>query len=438
MPDRDRVLQGIPPLSAEEEAAKVRELREHIPAATAGIYLNAGSNGPLPREVDAAMVQVQEQELATGRGSEHIMDDVEVRVDELRGVFAGVLATDLHRMAVSHSTTEIVVRFALGVAWRSGDQIVTLDEEYPAVRGSLAALAARTGALVRTVSMRDTAGSPRSDEALIEAVAAHLVAPTRLLVISRVSWISGRLLPVAPLLERARSAGILTILDGAQSVGAVLDDVDGLDPDVYAFPAQKWLLGIEGLAGARVSDRAMGASGFSPVIGGFLAFYGQPLDGVGEFLPDARRFQMSGFSRPALAGSARAAGWLQMQVGLPWAVARGTRLAADFAAGARSIPGITLLADPGTHATLVSLRLAGWEPEQIVAELGRRAFAITRRVPGLPAAGEQPGSLPAVRFSWGFWNTGDEVARILELLTLFAAHTPESLPKRPAIDIIHG
>jgi len=159
---------------------------------------------------------------------------------------------------------------------------------------------------------------------------------------------------------------------------------------------------------------------------------------VGEFLPDARRFQMSGFSRPALAGSARAAGWLQMQVGLPWAVARGTRLAADFAAGARSIAGITLLADPGTHATLVSLRLAGWEPEQIVAELGRRAFAITRRVPGLPAAGEQPGSLPAVRFSWGFWNTGDEVTRILELLTLFAAHTPESLPKRPAIDIIHG
>ena len=110
MPDRNSALTGIPALSAEEEAAKVRELREQIPAATAGIYLNAGSNGPLPREVDAAMVQVQAQELATGRGSEHIMDDVEVRVDELRGVFAGVLATDLHRMAVSHSTTEIVVR----------------------------------------------------------------------------------------------------------------------------------------------------------------------------------------------------------------------------------------------------------------------------------------------------------------------------------------
>jgi len=28
------------------------------------------------------------------------------------------------------------------------------------------------------------------------------------------------------------------------------------------------------------------------------------------------------------------------------------------------------------------------------------------------------------------------VARILELITLIASHTPETLPKRPAIDII--
>ena len=99
-----------------DEAAKVAELRAAIPATTAGIYLNAGSNGPLPREVDAAMRQVQEQELATGRGSEHVMDDVETRIDELRGVFASVLATDLDLVAVSHSTTEAVMRTVLGLS----------------------------------------------------------------------------------------------------------------------------------------------------------------------------------------------------------------------------------------------------------------------------------------------------------------------------------
>ena len=77
-----------PPLTIEEERAKVAELRSHLPATAAGIYLNAGSNGPIPREVEAAMRQIHEQELATGRASQHIMDDVEVRIDELRGTFA--------------------------------------------------------------------------------------------------------------------------------------------------------------------------------------------------------------------------------------------------------------------------------------------------------------------------------------------------------------
>jgi len=428
----------VPPLSPSEEAAKVAELRAGMPAVTAGIYLNAGSNGPLPREVDLAMRQIQEQELATGRGSEHIMDDGNQRIDELRGVFAGVLATDLDLVAISHSTTEAVIRPALGMSWRAGDRIVTLDEEYPAIRGSLAALAQRVGATLATVSTRDATGAPLSDGALEAAVAALLVAPTRLLVLSRISWMSGRILPVSPLLERARAKGILTILDGAQSVGAHLEDINALDPDVYAFPSQKWLLGIEGLAGMRLSRRALSPEGFAPVIGGFLAFERQPLDGSGMFYADARRFEMSGFSRPALVGAARAAGWLQMQVGLPWAITRAKRLAADFHAGARSIRGVEMLAAPGGHGTIVALRIAGWEPEAIVAELGQRAFAITRRTPGLPAVDGRSAAAPALRTSWGFWNTDEEVARILELLALIAAHTPTSLPRRPAIDIIHG
>ena len=46
------------------------------------------------------------------------------------------------------------MRAVLGIEWRHGDRIVTLDEEYPAIRGSLAALAARSGLTIETVSLR--------------------------------------------------------------------------------------------------------------------------------------------------------------------------------------------------------------------------------------------------------------------------------------------
>ena len=419
-----------------DEAGKVAELRAAIPATTAGIYLNAGSVGPLPREVDVAIRQVQEQELATGRGSEHLMDDVEVRVDELRGVFASVLATDLELVAVAHSTTEAVMRALIATELHAGDRVVTLDEEYPAIRGSLAAGAARRGYSVATVSARDEHGVAISDAEIVARISELLVPPTRALVISRVSWISGRILPLEEILPRAHAAGIVSIVDGAQSVGAMLDDVDALDPDVLAFPSQKWLLGIEGLAGMRLSRRALSADGLQSPIGGFLAFREPALDGVGAMHGDARRFQTSGFARPALVGAARAAGWLSMQVGLPWAAARAARLSRSFAAGAGAIPGVELLAAHGRHATIVALRVSGWEASQLVEEFSRRAFAITRRVPGIAATADRPASSPALRTSWGFWNTEEEVERMLELLALFAAHTPESLPKRPTIEII--
>jgi L-cysteine/cystine lyase len=329
---------------------KVTELRTMMPSTEASIYLNAGSNGPVPAEVDAAMRAIHDQELQTGRATEHAMDDVEERANELRGVFAGVLATDLELVAIGHSTTESVLRPILGMEWRVGDRIITFDEEYPAIRGSLAALASRTGVIIHTLSLCNAAGEPLSDEEITASVLPLLVAPTKLLLLSRVSWISGRVLPVAPLLAAARAAGITTVLDGAQGVGALRDDIDALNPDLLAFPSQKWLLGVEGLAGIRVSREALAADTFRPIIGGYMAFDGQPLNGVGTLRSDARRYQVSGFSRPALAGAARAAGWYSMQVGLPWATDRAQRLAADFHAVVRDLPGVQMLAPTGGHA----------------------------------------------------------------------------------------
>jgi selenocysteine lyase/cysteine desulfurase len=366
------------------------------------------------------------------------MDDVQDRVNELRGVFAGVLATDLDLVAIGHSTTELITRPLLGVRWQPGDRIVTFDEEYPAIRGNVAALAERAGLVVHTISLRDADGAPRDDDHIVREVAENLGAPTRVLLFSRVSWISGRLLPAQRMVEAARAAGVISMIDGAQSVGALRDDLDALDPDWLAFPSQKWLLGVEGLAGVRVSRRALDSDTFQPVIAGFLGYEQQPNDGRGATWGDARKFEMSGFSRPSLAGAARAAGWLSMQVGLPWAVERSQRLATAFYEAVQAHPGVQLLAPPGRHASIVSLRVAGWEADQLTEELGRRAFAITRRVPGLPATATQSASDAALRTSWGFWNTEEEVARIAELIHLLASHTPESLPKRPAIDIIQS
>jgi hypothetical protein len=49
------------------DEAKIAAVREALPATGAGIYLNAGSAGPMPAETARAMAEIAEHELTIGR-----------------------------------------------------------------------------------------------------------------------------------------------------------------------------------------------------------------------------------------------------------------------------------------------------------------------------------------------------------------------------------
>jgi selenocysteine lyase/cysteine desulfurase len=133
-----------------------------------------------------------------------------------------------------------------------------------------------------------------------------------------------------------------------------------------------------------------------------------------------------GFHAPSLVGLARSAGWLAMQVGLPWAHARAAGLAHAAAVRLADTPGVTLVTPPDRMATLVTFRIPGWPAERVVEELARRVLAIVRPIP----------ALDAVRISVGFFTTAEELARVLDAVAELARHTPDSLPPRPAIEFI--
>ena len=85
---------------------KIRALRDELPATGAGIYLNAGTCGPMPRESARAMAEVAERELTVGRAHLAAYEELLVRMDETRGALAAVLTTSVDRVALMGSTTE--------------------------------------------------------------------------------------------------------------------------------------------------------------------------------------------------------------------------------------------------------------------------------------------------------------------------------------------
>jgi L-cysteine/cystine lyase len=402
------------------DSEKMEAIRRLLPATGAGIFLNAGTCGPLPAETLRAMDEQAQNELVVGRARIDQFVAFLDRMAEARASIAAALVADPDDIALTHSTTDGINLVLSSLPWERGDRVVTTNHEHPAVLGPLQALRDRLGVAVDTVDVGD-GGDP---ELVLAGIRRALDRPARAVVLSHVLWTTGAILPVGRIGTLAREAGAVSIIDGAQSAGAIPVILDEMDVDAYAVPGQKWLLGPEGM-GALWVRRAF-ADATVPAMAGYLAYESFDTMRGGVLRKGARRFEATGFHRPSVIGLARSVGWLTMYVGLPWAMDRAARLAAAAFASLAVIPGVEMVTPRGHGGTLVTFRIGGWTAAQAAAELGPRVFAIIRDLP----------TLDALRISVGFWNTEDELERFAACVALLAAHTPETIPPRRTLTIL--
>ena len=276
------------------DAEKVAAVREALPAVAAGIYLNTPVAGPIPAESAAAMAEIADWELTTGRAGRDRTDEVLGRIDEARAAVATILALGLDEVALVHGQDDAVRRVAQATA---------------------------SGSALRVVHA--------ADEAAIDELPAALERGGSLLLVDLVSPTSGALLPVARATAMARAAGVPTVVDVSLAAGAIRLDPDALGGDLVVTRTDAWLLGPEGLA----------------VIGGrrdLLQRLVPPGDaGWGTDSTDVR--DPAGLHLPSVVGLARSCGWLSMYVGLEWIEARGRGLAAAAVEHLSSIPGVTVV-----------------------------------------------------------------------------------------------
>ena len=136
-------------------------------------------------------------------------------------------------MSLTGSTTDGCNIVVGGLGLGPDDEVVTTREEHFGLLGPLHA----SGARVVVV------------DAEPEAILAAVTPRTRLLALSQVLWTTGRVLPVRELREQS---GVPVLVDGAQSVGAIPVDVQGLD--FLTISGQKWLCGPDATGGLVVAD----------------------------------------------------------------------------------------------------------------------------------------------------------------------------------------
>jgi L-cysteine/cystine lyase len=356
----------------------VEELRAQFPVLERVAYLNAGTNGPVPRRAfEAAEASLREQ-LEEGRSSKPWFDRQIERIDLLRERAAGLLGATPADVALTGSTTDGInaVLHALDLGPR--DEILTSDEEHPGVLGPLATARDTRGVSVRVVPFAELPGEVRPE--------------TRVVVTSHVSWATGRVLETAPL---AASRALL-VLDGAQGLGAVPVDVRALGCDFYAASGQKWLCGPGGM-GYLYANPALVPSLPAPW-SGYHAMEWAEHALVPALQPDARRLT-TGFPVPHHVEWSHASLDVLEEAGFDQVYSRAGDLAERFAAMLRDRD--VAVAARG-RSTLVSFEVP--EPEAFAQQAAERGIVI-RFLPGRPWA----------RASVGAWNSEEEIERLAEL-----------------------
>src|SRR3954447_16472537 len=200
-------------------------LRDEFPVLERVAYLNAGTDGPIPR----AAVELAQRELASaledGRVWPHFERRMALQAD-LRAGYARLLNCEPDDVAVTTGTSFGLGCVLAGMDLGPGDEIVTSENEHPGLLGPLIA-ARHRGATVRPVPFAELANAVQATTTLVAA--------------SHVNWITGEVAP-----PELAEVNVPVILDGAPGAGAVLVDVQALGCAAYAAAGRKWLCGADG------------------------------------------------------------------------------------------------------------------------------------------------------------------------------------------------
>jgi selenocysteine lyase/cysteine desulfurase len=347
-------------------------LRSEFPVLERVAYLNAGTDGPVPRRAAEAAERRIRHELEAGRsGEQHFASIIETGA-KVREKVAGAFGCRPEDVAMTRSTTDGINTVLSALELGPGDEVLTTDEEHPGLLAPLAAGRVRRGFDVRVVPFAEIVGEagPR----------------TKLIACSHVSWVNGRVVDADGLADAAAPV----LLDGAQGLGAIPLGMEELGCDWYAASGQKWLCGPDG------SGYLYAPAELVPPWPGYGALEDprRPLDLV--LHPGARRFDM-GIVPGSMAAWALASLELLEEAGWEAVHDRGTSLAARLA---------DMLAERGRdvaprgRSTLVSWRSD--DPEEEVRRLAA-AGVVVRHLPGRGL----------VRASVGAWSSEEDLARLV-------------------------
>ncbi len=369
-------------------------------------YLDNAATSQKPEVVIEAIANYyRESNSNVHRGVYALAENAEAAYDHARKVVAGHLNVNHDEIVFVRGTTEalnLVAQSHARPSLESGDVIVVTTMEHHANIVAWQLVAERTGAVVKA--------APIDDQGCIDrkALSDLLDQDAKILALCHVSNALGTVNPVAEIIAEASERGIVTVVDGAQSVPHGPVDLRALDCDFFAFSGHKAFgpMGIGVLYG-----KAQRLAEMPPYQGG-----GDMIDQVTiektTFAPPPQRFEAG---TPNVAGAIGLGAALEYFGALDHAgvAAHEQSLLEQATAGLSALPGVTIHGQAHGKAAVISFTVDGIHPHDIATFLDTEGIAVRAGHHCCQPLMERLGETATARVSFAFYNLPEEVDRLV-------------------------
>lgn len=206
-------------------------------------FLNHGSYGACPRAVLAVQRhwhdRMEEQPV---RFMQSVLPDALREAAAVLARFLGAEPADLVFVENATSGVNAVLR---SLELEPGDELLTTNHVYPAIRNAVREIARRQGAIAVEAEVPFPLEGP---EQVVEAITRTLSSRTRVVIVDAVTSPTAVVLPLAEIVTRCRAAGTKVLVDAAHAPGMIPLDLASLGADWVTGNLHKWLFAPKGCA----------------------------------------------------------------------------------------------------------------------------------------------------------------------------------------------
>lgn len=362
------------------------------------IYLdNAATTIKKPQAVIDAVITAMTSIGNSGRGASDASLDASRVIFEARQKLSELFHCRADHVVFTCNATE-ALNLAINGLFSKGDHILSTDLEHNSVLRPLYRLQ-ESGVDVSFLAA-DRAGKIDYDD--FERL---LQDHTKAVVCTHASNLTGMLTDIQRVGEFCKQHGLLFVLDASQTAGSFPIDMEENHIDVLCFTGHKAMLGPQGTGGLCVRE---GLSIRPFKVGG--TGVQSHLKQQPEQMPT--RLEAGTLNAHGIAGLSAAVDFLQ-EVGIDNIRKKEAELTMRFYEGVKAIPGVTVYGDFSCErAPIVSLNIRDY-PSSAVSDALSQQYGIATRSGAhcAPRLHEALGTdtQGAVRFSFGYFNTNEEI-----------------------------